>query len=45
MSIITEQSPLMFNDALPAAVDVVVIGANLSLDGLSFLRRDDGQTH
>ena len=75
MSVITDQSPLLFNDSLPAQVDVVVIGAgiagvatsyflaqhggagsvssriaqcaevfsaNLSLDGLSFLRRDDG---
>jgi len=33
MAIITEQSPLMFNDALPAAVDVVVSGAGVGSGG------------
>ena len=42
MSIITEQSPLMFNDALPAAVDVVVIGAGIAGTATSYFLAQHG---
>ena len=42
MSIITEQSPLMFNDALPDAVDVVVIGAGIAGTATSYFLAQHG---
>jgi glycine/D-amino acid oxidase-like deaminating enzyme len=42
MSIITEQSPLIFNDALPDAVDVVVIGAGIAGTATSYFLAQHG---
>ena len=42
MSIITEQSPLTFNDALPDAVDVVVIGAGIAGTASSYFLAQHG---
>ena len=42
MSITTEQSPVMFEDALPAAVDVVVIGAGIAGTATSYFLAQHG---
>jgi len=42
MSIITEQSPLIFNDALPDAVDVVIIGAGIAGTATSYFLAQHG---
>ncbi len=42
MSITTEQSPVMFNDALPDAVDVVVIGAGIAGTATSYFLAQHG---
>ncbi len=42
MSIITDQSPVMFNDALPGAVDVVVIGAGIAGTATSYFLAQHG---
>ncbi len=42
MSIITDQSPVMFNDAIPAAADVVVIGAGIAGTATSYFLAQHG---
>lgn len=42
MSIITDQSPVMFNDATPAAADVVVIGAGIAGTATSYFLAQHG---
>jgi len=42
MPIITEQSPVQFNDALPDAVDVVVIGAGIAGTATSYFLAQQG---
>jgi len=42
MPIITDQSPIMFNDALPDAADVVVIGAGIAGTATSYFLAQHG---
>jgi glycine/D-amino acid oxidase-like deaminating enzyme len=42
MSVITDQSPLLFNDSLPAQVDVVVIGAGIAGVATSYFLAQHG---
>ena len=42
MSIITDQSPVMFNDALPGVVDVVVIGGGIAGTATSYFLAQHG---